>query len=189
MKKALISLFVLSTLAACGGGGGGGSSTPAGSNEPTSNTNPSGQGAGSTGTPSQDTTGSAPAQIRARFDACPMAAASNSAGSARCLAGTYTGEDIFTGEACTIRIAADGSTEATRGSLSFTGTPTTTYHTYSKVSYLPIAGTSPIGYVLLWGTTLRVSEEATTTVFFSFNANYDEKLKIEIGNISCGIRL
>ncbi|MDO4682317.1 MAG: hypothetical protein Q4B17_05950 [Lautropia sp.] len=58
---------------------------------------------------------------------------------------------------------------------------------YSKARYTPIAGTTPVGYTLLWSTTHSPSLENAgstnlvhTTFTFNFNSNVDGKLLIEM---------
>lgn len=189
MKKKLLSLMMLTALAACGGGGGGGgtpapSGDSAGSVNNTSNTNTptTPNGNGSAPSPADDKTA-----IQARLDACPSLISNNAVGSAACLAGTYVGTDAFTKESCTVKIEANGNTEATRGSLKIQMEPTIA-PSYNKVQH---AG--PGNYLLLWTVAGKQADGTGSKVFLNFNQDLDKNLKIETSNstvaINCHLQL
>lgn len=170
MKKNLISLMALISLAACGGGGGGGDS----STTPSTNSNTS-----------SSTNSSSNATVRSRLDACPVIATSTSSESGRCLAGSYDGTDAFSKEAkeaCTVKTEADGTTVATRGSTTISVEKPFLSFQYTKNTYSVISGTSPIGYSLNWAAV----NDKSQSVFFQFNANYDGKLTIEVKDRNSG---
>lgn len=172
MKKHLISLMALVSLAACGGGGGGGDTTAPSASNGTAATAPATPQTGNN-------------NLRTRLDACPFAVSSQSPDSAKCLAGNYSGTDIYTKEACLVTIQADGTTVATRGSTSIRMTKPNIGPIYTKVSYSVIGNTSPVGYSLIWVSSYLPDDksgkkEAETN--FNFNSNYDGKLTIEVKN-------
>lgn len=174
---------MLTALAACGGGGGGGTPAPVGDNtggvNNSSNTN-------NTASTTQPLAGEK-ATIQARFDACPSLISNNAVGSAACLAGTYVGTDAFTKESCTVKIKANGNTEATRGSLKIQMEPTIA-PSYNKVQH---AG--PGNYLLLWTVAGKQADGTGSKVFLNFNQDLDKNLKIETSNstvaINCHLQL
>lgn len=188
MKKKLLSLMMLATLAACGGGGGDGGG---------------GDGGGQPAKPNADGTEqnltSQKGAVISRFNACPMAIASSSPAAASCLAGTYSGIDIFTGDQCTVKIDATGMTEATRGNVNIQLASPGTTSSFNKIAYSPIDGTSPLGYHIMWAYGRNEANASHKFVNLNFNVQHDERLTIEVKHeypltnestvISCGIEL
>ncbi|MDO5102897.1 MAG: hypothetical protein Q4D91_08395 [Lautropia sp.] len=190
MKKKLLSLMMLTALAACGGGGGGGGGTPApagdntGGVNNTSNTNTptTPNGNDSAPSPADDK-----AAIQARLDACPSLISNNAVGAAACLAGIYAGIDAFTKESCTVKIEANGNTEATRGNLRLQLQPNIA-PSYSKVTH-----SGPGNYNLIWAVIGKQADGMSAKVFLNYNQNLDKNLKIEVSNtdeaIHCHLQL
>lgn len=186
MKTKLLPLIILSTLTACGGGGGGSSAT----------TDTSTNGAGNSGT-QPSVPALQPGEIIARFNQCPNMISTAAKGVASCLAGTYTGTDVVTGEACTIRIEASGSTVATRGALKIEMAEPNIGPVYGKYSTTPSA--SSVSYTLNWVAAHQNNDTfVSKKISLNFNAQNDNKLTIEAEHavnaqtqsvIHCGMQL
>lgn len=202
MQKRLLTLAVLASLAACGGGGE--PSNVSSSPSPTESTSSSNNqninqtaaetttSPGNTGGVTSDSTQANDTEtssaILTRLNACPFATASQSPNAGSCLVGRYKGKDIHTGSLCTVNIDRSGTITSHADSISLQIPQPYGTSLYTKSRYTPIAGTSQIGYALLWSvshTTDLTLENAGrapivyTTLTFNFNSGYDGKLLIE----------
>lgn len=203
MKKKLMTLTILSALTACGGGGGDdtpsavsnttaapapstASSTDNNNSQTAASTDASTAGTTNNNTAADAATGSAqsagaddPAAIRTRLDNCPFANGSQSPNAGACLAGHYVGRDIHTGNDCSVIINRNATVTARAGKLDIQTAQSGSMYTKSR--YTPIAGTSPVGYILIWTTSHSIiaPESVYTTFSFNFNSNMDGKLQIE----------
>lgn len=221
MKRNLASLIALATLAACGGGGGGGGETPAPqtnasaqtgaateqNNTGNSTTTPDANAGSSTTNTAQNNSQegnqnnqgeTSSSSIRTRLDACPFANASLSPNANNCLAGTYKGTDLHTKAACSVSIQANGPVTASAGSLRIQLQRPFSASNYTKARYTPIAGTSTVGYMLVWSSgqsNVTADSIIDRNVMFNFNSGLDNQLMIEVTDrqasksISCNIPL
>lgn len=177
MIKALLSLMALTTLAACSGSvsheGNGGTDMSAGTlDELITSAAAKPDNADLSGTPEN----SPP-----RLDACPFAEAISTPDTAGCLAGTYTGIDAFTSEACTIRITAHGTAEASRGTVSILLDASDRVSDFTKEAHVTTkASLSPLGYSINWMATQSEENGSDKKLLFNFNEQHDEKLTIEV---------